>query len=185
MSADDLGDQITEDLVATGTGDRSAFRRLYGATAPRLFAICQNVTRDRTAAEDVLQSVFVKIWQSAGRFDRNKACAMTWLGTIARNAAIDWYRAQRPPREGSDQAIDTVSSASEAIDARILREEGEDLAMNLVHDLDKNLESQVRRIYLEGMTYAEAAEIDGLPIGTLKSRVRRALMTIRQKMLDD
>lgn len=185
MKASDLSEQLADDLVATGAGDRSAFHRLYLATAPRLLAICQNVTRDRLAAEDVLQSVFVKIWQSADRFDKARARPMAWLGSIARNTAIDWYRAQRPRGERSDQAIDTVPSASEPVDVRIIREEGEDRAMSLVQNLDEDLESQVRRIYLEGMTYAEAAEHDGVPLGTLKSRVRRALMTIRMTMLDD
>jgi len=185
MTADGAGDTLGADLVATGKGDRTAFCRVYRATAPRLLAICQNVTRDRAAAEDVLQAVFVKIWQSAARFDPERARPMTWLGSIARNAAIDWYRAQRPAGDGSDQAIEAIPSASEPVDARIIREEGEDRAMGLVHELDEDLESQVRRIYLEGMTYAEAAEADGIPLGTLKSRVRRALITIRAKMLDD
>jgi RNA polymerase sigma-70 factor, ECF subfamily len=184
-TADDLDEQIANDIVAAGIGDRGAFQRLYRATAPRLLSICLNVTRDRLSAEDVLQSAFVKIWQSATRFDPARARPMAWLGSITRNCAIDWYRAQRPRDQSSDQAIDTIPSASEAVDARIIREEDEERVMSLVHGLEEDLETQVRRIYLEGMTYVEAAESEGVPLGTLKSRVRRALMTIRMKMIDD
>lgn len=185
MEDDDSGDTLAEALVATGRGDRSAFRTVYEGTAKRLFAICLKVTRDRTAAEDVLQAVYVKIWKSAAQFDPARARPMTWLGSIARNAAIDWYRAQRPTGAVSDGSIENIPSASEAVDDRIVREEGEERALGLVHDLDEDLESQVRRIYLEGMTYAETAERDGVPIGTLKSRVRRALISIRAKMSND
>lgn len=178
-------DQIVEDLVAAGEGDRAAFQRIYQATRSRLLAICQNVTRDRAAAEDVLQTVYVKVWRSAARFDRQRARPLTWLGSIARNTAIDWYRSQRPLRQAAEEPVDTIPSASEQADDRMIREEGEDRAIQFVHDLDEELESQVRRIYLEGMTYAETAEADGVPIGTLKSRVRRALITIRSKMRDD
>lgn len=185
MEANEPRAGLADDLVATGAGDKSAFHRLYRTTAPRLLAICMRVTRDRPAAEDVLQGVYVKIWQSAGRFDRTRSKPMAWLGSIARNAAIDWYRAQRHRHEDSDRGLDAVPAASEPVDARIIREEGEELAMGFVHALDEELESQVRRIYLEGMTYEEAAETDGVPIGTLKSRVRRALLAIREKLVDD
>lgn len=130
-----------------------------------------------------MQTVFIKIWQSAGRFDRQRAQPMTWMGYIARNCAIDWYRTQQSKPEFADRFIDMISDVSEPIDVRLMREAIEDRALSLVSDFDEKLESQVRRIYLEGMTYAQAAERDGLPIGTLKSRVRRALAALKSKLL--
>ena len=109
---------------------------------------------------------------------------MAWLGSIARNAAIDWYRAQRPQRNFVDRPLDTISSETEPVDVRIIREEREGEAMTLVDGLDAGIEFDVKRIYLQGMTYAQAAECDGVPIGTLKSKVRRALMGIRTKLQD-
>lgn len=171
--------------MAVGRGDSGAFRRLYRATAPRLMAICLAVTRDRPAAEDVLQGVFLKIWQSAGLYDPARARPMAWLGSIARNTAIDWYRARKPRPESADRSIEAIPSETEAVDARMIRKEGEAEALSLVQELDADTECNVRRIYLQGMTFAEAAQSDGVPIGTLKSRVRRALMSIRSRLRDD
>ncbi len=95
LSSDEAGDALERDLVASGRGDRKAFRKVYAATAGRLLAICLSVTRERGAAEDVLQEVFVKIWRKASSYNPERARPMSWLATIARNSAIDWRRSRR------------------------------------------------------------------------------------------
>lgn len=184
MQSDPSGDDLAADLTAAGRGDRSAFRRVYQATAPRLLAICLKVTRDRPAAEDVLQGVFIKVWQTASRFDGERGRSMAWLGSIARNAAIDWYRAQRPHRVEVDRPPDTIQSETEPADVRMIREEREDEAMTLVEGLSEDIGFDVKRIYLQGMTYEQAARSEGVPVGTLKSKIRRALIGIRTKLQD-
>lgn len=80
-------------LLRVANSDQAAFEALYQATANRLFAICLRLLRDRGEAEDVLQEVFTTVWHKAGQFDAGKAAAMTWMGMIARNRAIDRLRA--------------------------------------------------------------------------------------------
>lgn len=177
--------ELADDLALVAAGDRAAFRRLYQATAPNLFAICLGITRDRAAAEDVLQDVYLKIWHAAGSFDPTRASATSWLGTIARNRAIDWHRsrASRPAAVDSDPNL--LSDEAEPVDQRMIREHSEDAAFALVDDLGADEEEQLRTIYYEGLTYVQLAARDGLPLGTVKSRIRRIIAKLRQKLNDE
>ena len=176
---------LAQDLVLAGQGDRAAFRRLYGATAPKLLRICLSVTHDRAAADDVLQDVYVKVWRSATSYDPTRSGALSWLGTIARNTAIDWYRSKPKLALPPEAAAFSMSSEPEAIDQRIIREHSEDVALSMIGELDAGEEDQLRTIYFEGLTYAALAERDGVPLGTIKSRVRRVLAKLRQKLNDE
>ncbi|OYW45882.1 MAG: hypothetical protein B7Z08_01405 [Sphingomonadales bacterium 32-68-7] len=184
MRDGERSDDLALDLLQVGTGDRAAFRRVYQATAGKLLFVCQQVTRDRSAAEDVLQDVYVKVWRSAASYDAVRAHPMTWLGTIARNSAIDWYRARakRVALTSADTLV--LSDEPEPVEQRMIREQSEESALASIGDLSASEEAEVRTIYLQGLTYSQAAEQAGVPLATLKSRVRRSLAKLRQK-LDD
>lgn len=109
---------------------------------------------------------------------------MAWMGSIARNAAIDWYRSQLPYRNFVDRPLDTIPSETELVDVRIIREEREGEALALVEGLDADIVFDVKRIYLQGMTYAQAAESNGVPVNTLKTKIWRALIGIRKQLQD-
>jgi RNA polymerase sigma factor (sigma-70 family) len=173
---------LADDLAASGRGDREAFRRVYHATARQLMAICLSVTRNRDSAEDVLQNVYLKVWRSAPLYDPVRSAPMSWLASVARNAAIDWYRAQQSRVAGDDEGLEAIPCDAEPVDESIMRRQGEAEVNGLVSSLDTASEWYVRRIYLQGMTYREVAEEDGIPLGTLKSRVRRTLITIRTRL---
>lgn len=185
MRADEPTDDLAIDLLKVGQGDRAAFRRVYQATAGKLLYVCQHVTRDRSTAEDVLQEVYVKVWRSAASYDAVRAQPMTWLGTIARNSAIDWYRAQtkRGPVMLADSLLFT--DEPELVDQRMIREHSEQVALAMIGDLSTNEEAEISTIYIQGLTYTEAAERSGVPLATLKSRVRRTLIKLRQKLNDE
>ena len=176
-------DQLAEHLSAVAQGDGAAFRKIYSATADTLMAVCLMLVPSRDGAEDILQSAYLKIWRSAGTFDRQLASPMTWMVSITRNTAIDWRRKRTPA--GNAQALDTMASDAEPTESSLIRQEEESEALSLVSDLDGETERYVRTIYLQGMTYREAAARDGVPIGTLKSKVRRALISIRERLRDD
>ncbi|MEO6387237.1 MAG: sigma-70 family RNA polymerase sigma factor [Croceibacterium sp.] len=177
---------MSDDLVLTGRGDRKAFRRVYSTVAGKLLAICNGVVRDRAAAEDILQEVFIKIWRSAPSYDPARASAMSWLCTIARNGAIDWYRARaKKPVMMTDEKNFQLVSEDEPADERIIREQNEVKAFAMVDDLKGEEEEDLKAIYFQGLTYVEAAEQHGVPLGTLKSRVRRAVAKMRLKYNDE
>ncbi len=104
-------------LSAVVRGDRVAFKELYGRTAPKLFAILLRILRNKVAAEDVLQDVFLRIWQNADSFSTDAGPAMGWLISIARNRAIDVLRSKNPAEPASEtDAADLFAKISEPCD---------------------------------------------------------------------
>ncbi len=166
-------------LSRVAGGDRAALREVHDATASKLFGVCLRISRDREAAEDILQDVYLKVWTRAGRFDASRASPITWLCAIARNTAIDWRRAHGgPPLVGEEHAADIAddrASAEETLTA------AQDRA-RIFHCLD-GLETRqggaIRSAFFDGLTYGELAERMKVPLGTMKSWVRRGLMQLR------
>ena len=171
--------ELVEALIATGREDRAAFRTLYRLTSAKLFGICLRICQERSAAEDVLSDVYLLIWRRAGAYEPGRASPITWLATIARNRAIDWRRAAGSrPSVPLDEAAEIADGAPSAVDTML----GAEQAGRLHHCLDALDERQqgaIRTAFFEGLTYAELAERQAVPLGTLKSWVRRGLLRLR------
>ncbi len=176
---------LSLDIVSVADLDREAFRRLYARTANKLFAICLAITRDHAAADDVLQEAYLKIWDRAEGYDPERSRPLAWMGAIARNTAIDWYRARVRHRQVGDEHLNSLASEAMAADDRIIAEDREDQVWKAVGNLDAESENELKSIYLQGLTYPEAAERVDLPVATFKSRVRRTVIRIRRKLSDD
>ena len=177
-------------LAATALGDRAAFATLYQQTSAHLLGVVLRINRDRAQAEDILQEVYVNVWRAAQSFDAAQSQPMTWLTSVARNRAIDSLRrAQAQPQfrattasandnEESD-VYDTVADAgpgpldllSEASDARELT--------RCMEVLSAPQRQSVALAFFDGLTHAEVAETMREPLGTVKSWVRRALMSLK------
>lgn len=178
-------------LARSGLGDRAAFATLYQRTSAHLLAVVMRINRDRAQAEDILQEVFVNVWRAAKSFDAAQSQPLTWLTSIARNRAIDSLRRlQTQPQfqthaapSGSDRedesVYDTVADAapgpldllSQASDARSLG-----LCMDELSALQRQ---SVALAFFQGLSHAEIAAQLRQPLGTVKSWVRRALLTLR------
>jgi RNA polymerase sigma factor (sigma-70 family) len=163
-------------LAASARGDRAAFRRLYEATAPKLFGIVLRITSNRSVAEEVLQETYIKVWQNAGRFAPEAGKPITWLAAIARNGAIDRIRAERIERQRSDddQAIlDKLSSPSPA-------DPGAREALRLcLSGLEDEARSCVVLAYCSGFSREELAERFSRPVGTIKTLLHRSIKLLR------
>lgn len=171
---------IEDDLVAAGCGDEIAFQRVYAATAGRLLALARHVTRDSSAAQDVVQIAFIKAWTNAARFDPARSSAMTWLATIVRNSAIDWWRAHNRRDEVSDAVLDVIADEAEPADERIIRQQREEQAGQMIGQLQADRQDVIRGAFYDGLTYAELARREGVALGTMKSRIRRSLVAMRE-----
>ena len=171
--------ELVEALVATGREDRAAFRTLYRLTSAKLFGVCLRICQDRSAAEDVLSDVYLLIWRRAGAYEPGRASPITWLATIARNRAIDWRRSTAArPSASLDDAPDVADDQPSAVD-QLLRSE-EDGRLHLCLDqLDDRQRGAIRTAFFDGLTYAELAERDSVPLGTMKSWVRRGLLRLK------
>ena len=172
-------ERLVEVLVATGREDRFAFRTLYDLTSAKLFGVILRICNDRAAAEEVLSEVYLTIWKRAGAFEPGRASPISWLATIARNRAIDWRRsARRAPSVPLDEAPEVADDRASAIDTLLQDESAR--ALHLCLDaLDEKQRFAIRTAFFDGLTYAELAERQAVPLGTMKSWVRRGLLRLK------
>ncbi|MBB5714546.1 sigma-70 family RNA polymerase sigma factor [Sphingomonas aerophila] len=177
-------------LLATGLGNRRAFRQVYQMTSTKLFGICLRICGERQTAEDVLQEVYLTIWRRAPSFEPSRGSPVAWLATIARNRALDWRRANnKPPPEPWSEGADT--SVSEPVDNALLadramiEEEGAARLQGCLEGLDHRPRGAIRAAFLDGLTYSELAKREAVPLATMKSTIRRALLRLRDCLNDD
>lgn len=184
-STDQARAALVEALVATGAEDRAAFATLYRLTSAKLFGICLRICGEKGAAEDVLSDVYLTVWRRAGAYEPGRASPISWLATIARNRAIDWRRsAGRRPAVGLDQAPD-VADEDPSAEQRLIRGEESQRLHLCLDELDDKQRGAIRSAFFGGLTYAELAERDGVPLGTMKSWVRRGLIRLKDCLRDD
>jgi RNA polymerase sigma-70 factor (ECF subfamily) len=161
-------------------GDRTALQTAYRLTSAKLFGVCLRILHERAEAEDVLQEVYLTVWQKAADFDPARASPMTWLIAIARNKAIDRLRAGGRSRrlEPIDSAVEIVDDAPLADDVLTQGEANARLKACL-GGLAANEQNALRGAFFDGNTYEELAARMDVPLGTMKSWIRRALLKLK------
>jgi RNA polymerase sigma factor (sigma-70 family) len=178
-------EQLIFALGRVSAGDRDALRQVYDLTAAKLFGVCLRICQDREAAEDVLQQVYLKVWDRAGRFDAERASPITWLCAVARNTAIDWRRANgsftHVPETAAALVPDRSPLASEQMEAAEQRAR----IFDCLDGLEERPRQAIRAAFFDGLTYAQLAEAMAVPLGTLKSWVRRGLIQLKACLGDD
>lgn len=179
-----LPDDLSAKLVAiAASADMAAFEALFREFSPRIRAYLLKMTRDAQASEDLMQETMIAIWRKAGQFDPSRGHASAWIYTIARNIWIDaWRRQRRPAFDPDDPAL----VADPEPDAPKLMEDKESSAA--LHAALKHLpQEQVELIklsFFEEASHSTIAERLGLPIGTVKSRIRLAFGRLRTALED-
>ncbi|WP_235971277.1 sigma-70 family RNA polymerase sigma factor [Palleronia pontilimi] len=168
-------------ILAVADQDRTAFLSLYDATSAKLFGVCLRVLKDRGDAEDVLQDVFIKIWRNADRYKANGLSPMTWLITVARNAAIDRVRTRKAPAEDTEAAERMPASGPTPEGAAIAASEARRIAACL-GELEDNRADAVRGAYLDGQSYQDLADRFDVPLNTMRTWLRRSLMKLKECM---
>ncbi len=171
---------VADAIAQVARGDRQALRSLYDQTAPKLFAVCLRIVGDRGEAEEVLQEVYVTVWQRAGSFDPGRASPLTWMTTIARSRSIDRLRAggRRRPAAPIEEALAIHDPGDDAATQLEGAEERRRL-LNCLEEIEARQAAAIREAFFGGLTYAELATRDGVPLGTMKSWIRRGLMQLR------
>jgi RNA polymerase sigma-70 factor, ECF subfamily len=174
---------LVEHIMA---GDERALAALYDRYSGMLFAMLLRILRDRQAAEEVLQDLFLQLWRNAGSFDASRGSLPAWLMVIGRNRAISRLRRRSNQETTEDVEAWPASAVASPVDIegemqRALLTEKLRAAMAA---LPREQREAVELAYFEGMTQTEIAQRTGSPLGTVKSRVRAALQSLKE-LFDD
>lgn len=160
-------------------GDQNALRSSYESFGSGLFGWLNNFVKQRELAEDILQEVFVKIWKKACEFDRNKSKPFTWVFTICRNTALDFLKSKdyrNHKGQGSlDDALGMMLPSAQGISPEQI-----DIREKVDRHLTLDQKAVIDLLYFQGYSQSEAAEKLDIPLGTVKTRVRLAMKSLRK-----
>ncbi|MGF7173295.1 RNA polymerase sigma-70 factor (ECF subfamily) [Azospirillum doebereinerae] len=181
----DTAPNLEDLLVAVGRGrDRLAFGTLFAHFAPRLKTYLRRLGCESGAAEELVQEVMLLVWRRAETYDPVQASASTWVFTIARNKRIDTLRReQRPEIDPNDPAL--VPEPDEAADRRLEARQSNDRLCAALKDLPPEQAELLRMAYFEDKPHSVISAEHGIPLGTVKSRLRLAMERLRRVLRDD
>lgn len=181
MTSYNTRDHISELILRVALRDRIAFDRLYAATSAKLFGTCLRVLKDRTAAEEVVQEAYIRIWLKADRFSVTGQSPMSWLIAIARHLAIDRLRARREAVGGmEDAAAMDIFDPAPGPEARAIAAGERRQLDGCLDELETDRADAVRAAYLEGDSYADLAARHDVPLNTMRTWLRRSLMRLKE-----
>jgi RNA polymerase sigma-70 factor (ECF subfamily) len=173
----DRADDLATLVSRIAAGDRAAFRRVYDLYSPRLYAVAVRITRQPTLGSDAVQDAFLQLWRNAGQFDLARGNPEAWLVTLVRYRALDIARGRTREMTGAE----VPEEADPDPDPLARLASSQDSAR--LHACLGSLEPERRRLlslaYMEGLSHNEAAERLKLPLGTVKSWIRRSLQALR------
>jgi RNA polymerase sigma-70 factor, ECF subfamily len=175
-------------LARISLGDRQALKTLYDAAAGRLLAVAMRILNDRGAAEDVVQEVFVSIWNKSSEAADPTQRSLAWLCVVTRNRALDAVRRRKPETplhwtndEGEEVFHDVAADNDSPLD-HLQAEQASGQLGECLETLDPEPRLAIMLAYCEGLTHAELAERLKRPLGTIKAWTRRNLLRLRDCM---
>lgn len=159
-------------------GDKEAIALLYDNYSAALYGIILKIIPSEAIAQEVLQDVFAKVWKNSDKYDADKGRLFTWLAQIARNAARDTLRSRDYKRSNKTDALDdNVNNDSSLAQYPQTTDSG---LRKVIDGLDDKYKEIIDLLYFKEYTHSEAAKELDIPIGTLKSRVRKAILQLRK-----
>ena len=180
LSAADPG-ALTRLISSVALGDQQAYRRLYDATSPKLFAIALRILREESRAEDVLQDSFVNVWNAAASYNPALSAPMTWMVTIVRNRALDYIRRIDHRTVELDDDLEAVLESDAPTPADLAMRGQDAVALQrCLKRLDAGQRQAIAFAYFQGLTHSELAATLRIPIGTVKTWIRRGLEKMRR-----
>ena len=170
-------------IAGVAAGDSGAATALVRRYQRRVFGLAVTVVGDRDLAEDVAQEAFVRAWRHAAAYDPRRASVATWLLTITRNLAIDCLRMRRSDPLDSDSLVALVGAApgSEPSDLAVASTEADRLRRAL-RDLPEEQRRAVVLAAIGGRTSQEVSDVEGIPLGTAKTRIRTGMLRLRDAL---
>jgi RNA polymerase sigma-70 factor (ECF subfamily) len=176
----DKAKDIEAALLACASGDKSALRRIYDAESPRMLGVAQRLLRRRAVAEEAVQDAFVLIWRHAARFDPERGSGLTWIYAILRNRSLSILRDEKRT-ETSDTPVAEETASEEDDPETVMSKLSDARALQAcLEALPAQRRGIVLLAFVQGLTHGEIAGRLKMPIGTVKSWIRRSLMVLKE-----
>jgi len=172
-------------LRAVATRDPAAFRQLYERHSARLFSLALKILGDRADAEDVLQETFVQVWKTGGSFDERRGKPLGWLIMLTRSRAIDRLRSRHARTRIAEAMTQNAPDAANPLPTQeAVSSETHRIVLRAVESLPAEQRTALELAYFKGMTQTEISRHLGQPLGTVKTRMRTAMMALREQLGD-
>ena len=186
MTDPDAERQLDAELIGQiGSGDQEAFARLYDRFSPGLYSMVMKMTGDEAETEDVLQDAFAHIWRKAASYDSGRSAPFTWAVMVTRNKCIDRMRVRQRVNKIADRYAEEVASHSDVDDGSAeepgLREQRARVRKALAGVAPEQKQA-IEMAFFNDLTHEQIAERLGAPLGTVKARIRRGLLKLRDLM---
>jgi RNA polymerase sigma-70 factor (ECF subfamily) len=180
----DLGSRENDELLMTRVGqqDQRAMASLFDRYGGLVYSIALRVLRDPGRAEDLLQDVFFQLWRNPGSFLSSRGSLGAWLVVVARNRAIDVLRRRRPMDSIDSMDDGYPLSSKEDMASEVERSAMMQKVRSLLTSLPQEQQNALELAYFEGLTQTEISERTGDPLGTVKTRIRLALISLRKAL---
>lgn len=180
MSLTLADDEVTAIIGRCAAGDRTALKRLFDAEAPRMIGVAERILRRRALAEEAMQDAFVQVWRRASSYDPGLGSGRTWLYTIVRNRALNILRSEsRTDLVGDDARFDRASEDDDP--EQVVMKLGEATRLRRCLDtLEPARRQAIVLAYANGLSHGELAGRLNLPLGTIKSWIRRGMQSLKE-----
>ena len=179
-TAQTQGDQIAQALMACAAGDKNALRRIYDQECPRMIGVALRMLKRRALAEEAVQDSFILVWRHAARFDPQRGSGLTWIYAILRNRSLSILRDERRIDTASDPI--SAETASEDDDPEVVMAKLSDAEAlkGCLQSLPPPRRGMVLLAFVQGLSHGEIAGRLGMPLGTVKSWIRRSLIALKE-----
>ena len=175
----DEPDTLSQTLAQVAAGDQQAFAELYRRTSAKLFGVCLRMLADHAEAEEVLQEIYTTVWRRAECFDARRASAISQVMALTRNKVIDRLRQRRERAPANDMELEHLVDEQPGPATQAEASQAYQRLQQCLQALEPKQRQSVREAFFSGSTYSELAARFQVPLGTMKSWIRRGLLQLR------
>ncbi|MCT1446654.1 sigma-70 family RNA polymerase sigma factor [Brevibacterium casei] len=170
-------------LVEVAAGDRGAFEELFVSQSPVLMAVIVRIVMSRSLAEEVLQECFAEVWARARSFDPGRGTGRAWLVTMCRRRAIDCVRSVQASRDRDvADGLRQAATVDEEVEQTVISKAESDRTVSGLKLLPDDQSTPIVMAFYQGKTHAQISEELGVPLGTIKSRIRDGMKKLRRDL---
>ncbi|TCI69237.1 MULTISPECIES: RNA polymerase sigma factor [Exiguobacterium] len=165
--------------------DKQALEALYDRYERILYAFVMQLTKDRDLAEEAMQEVFIKLWRGGGVYDDSKGKFKSWLFTMSRHVTIDLIRKRKPDLQLDESYAEAIPAPAPSVETEVEWQEERTQIETAMAELPVEQQQVVRLMYFQGLSQQKIADACGIPLGTVKGRIRLALKQLRRHLSHD